>query len=101
MRPTIGRKYEVSSWAMPDTMRNAGQHSSPNTPALVSVLNYLRILATTAHPSKKGVLKTTCRQTLGSKHRFALILPSTVAPSKRVVLAHLHGHALASHIGVL
>jgi hypothetical protein len=29
---------------------------------------------------KKGVLKTTCRQTLESKHRFALILPSTVVP---------------------
>jgi hypothetical protein len=31
-------------------------------------------------PSNKTVLNTTCRQILGSKHRFALILPSTVAP---------------------
>jgi hypothetical protein len=41
-------------------------------------------------PSKKAVLKTTCRQTLGSKHRFALILPSTVAP-------HALRHRLPHH----
>jgi hypothetical protein len=38
---------------MLDTMRHAGQHSSHSTPALVSALNYLRILATTARPPTK------------------------------------------------
>jgi hypothetical protein len=39
---------------MPDTMRHAEQHSSPITPALVSALNYVQILATTARFPKSG-----------------------------------------------
>src|SRR5215470_6618074 len=80
MRPALGRKSDVSSRAMSDTKLNTEQHSSPTAPGAGLSVELLADFGDDSAPSKKVVLKTTCRQTLGSKQRFALILPSTVAP---------------------
>src|SRR5215467_6148913 len=66
---------------MSDTMLNTEQHSSPKAPGAGLSVELFATFGDDGTPSKKVVLKTTCRQTLGSKHRFALILPSTVAPN--------------------
>jgi hypothetical protein len=74
---------------MSDTMLNTEQHSSPKAPGAGLSVELFATFGDDGTPSKKVVLKTTCRQTLGSKHRFALILPSTVAPH---ALRHLCPH---------
>ena len=78
MRPVLGRKWEVLGHAGHDAQCRT-TFKTQHAGAGLSV-ELLADFGDDGTPSNKVVLKTTCRQTLGSKTSVCFNLPSTVAP---------------------